>query len=611
MGARTSGDAKMSRDASMLGDAKTSGDAKMLRLTTALGLCLGLSFALSSAVAPAAHAEATADAAGASQEAEQAETDTIGDAGAYLAARTAEVEGDFRSAAQWFAQAHAADPSNLQILDGATFALLNLGEIAGAAEYAAKEKSLSAEAGESQLADYALLAHEALTENYAAIVAAAADARKIGPLLDTLALGWAELGDGKMTEALAHFDEVARLRGFEAYGLYHKALALALAGDFEGADKILSGKETGALTLNRRGVIAHAQILSQLERGPEALALLDKAFGTEPEPIADDLRAKLQAGTTLTFDAVRTPRDGIAEVFFSVATLLSGEADPAFTLMNARIAAALRPDHTEALLLTANMLENIGQFDLAVEVLGAFKPDNPAFYSAEISRADALYQAGRKDAAIEAMQTLARGYPNLIQVQSALGDMLRREERWAEALPAYDAAIDLLTGDEPGAWVLYFSRAICYERQKDFDAADVDFRKALEINPKQPQVLNYLGYSLVERGKNLDEALTMIEAAVKVQPDAGYILDSQAWAYFQLGRYADALVPMEKASLLEPVDPVVTDHLGDVYWMNGRKREAEFQWHRALSFGPEEKDAVRIRRKLEIGLDALRAEEAK
>ena len=122
-------------------------------------------------------------------------------------------------------------------------------------------------------------------------------------------------------------------------------------------------------------------------------------------------------------------------------------------------------------------------------------------------------------------------------------------------------------------------------------------------------MLNYLGYSLVDRGEKLEEALEMIQRAVAARPDAGYIIDSLAWAYFRLGRYQDALEPMERASLLEPVDPVVTDHLGDVYWENGRKLEARFQWRRALSFEPEEKEAVRIRRKLEIGLDEVRKEE--
>jgi Flp pilus assembly protein TadD len=159
-------------------------------------------------------------------------------------------------------------------------------------------------------------------------------------------------------------------------------------------------------------------------------------------------------------------------------------------------------------------------------------------------------------------------------------------------------------------WVLYFYRGICHERSMDWAAAEADFRRALEMNPDQPQVLNYLGYGLVDRGEKLDEALGLIKRAVAADPDKGYIIDSLAWALFRLGRYEEALEPMERASLLVPVDPIVTDHLGDVYWMVGRKLEARFQWRRALSFEPTEKDAVRIRRKLEVGLDVVMQEEA-
>jgi Flp pilus assembly protein TadD len=194
-------------------------------------------------------------------------------------------------------------------------------------------------------------------------------------------------------------------------------------------------------------------------------------------------------------------------------------------------------------------------------------------------------------------------------VQIALGDGMRREAKFADAKQAYDTAINMVTKVGPDHWILFYSRGVCSDSLGDHTAADADLRRALELDPNQPQVLNYLGYSLVDRGEKLDEALSFIKRAVAAKPDSGAIIDSLAWAYFRLGRYAEALAPMEQASLLEPVDAVVTDHLGDVYWAVGRKREAEFQWHRALSFAPDEKDATRIRAKLAEGLDAVLAKE--
>jgi len=143
----------------------------------------------------------------------------------------------------------------------------------------------------------------------------------------------------------------------------------------------------------------------------------------------------------------------------------------------------------------------------------------------------------------------------------------------------------------------------------DFIAMERDFRKALELNPNQPDVLNYLGYSLVEQRIKLDEALEMIQTAVAENPDSGYITDSLGWIFYRLGRFDEAVAPMERAVELLPVDPIVNDHLGDVYYKVGRTREAEFQWKRALSFEPEEAEAKRIRDKLARGLTAVLADE--
>ena len=529
------------------------------------------------------------------------------DSGAYLAARTAESQNDFRAAATWYGKAIMADASNPQLLDGAVLAEMGIGDFALAIEAAKLRKAV--EGPPSQLAEMSLLADEAQREDYAALLSAAGTGRDVGDLTNSLVVAWAKVGEGKMSEAVEAFDAVTKKKGFEAFGFYHKALALASVGDFEGADEILSGRAAGPIYVMRRGVFAHAQILSQLEKNSEALALLDRSFGTAADPMVDGLRKRLQAGEPIPFDTVNSARDGIAEVLFSISTALNGEADPVYTLLHLRIAGYLRPDHSDALLLTGDVLQELGQHVLAAETYAGFPPEDPAYVTAEIGRAGALKSQGRTDAAIEALQALARTNGNIPRVHFGLGDLLRSEERFDEAEAAYSAAIDLAKQAGTEDWVLHFYRGICHEQSKDWAAAEADFRKALELNPTQPQVLNYLGYGLVDRGEKLDEALGMIEKAVAGDPDQGYIIDSLAWAYFKLGRYADALEPMEKASLLEPVDPIVTDHLGDVYWMNDRTLEARFQWRRALSFEPSETDKARILRKLEVGLDAVMAEE--
>lgn len=530
------------------------------------------------------------------------------DAGAYLAARVADSQSDYRESAAWYARAIGRDSDNPQLLEGAVLAELGLGNIPAAADYARRLQELG-NIGQGAL--LALYAEQSAKGEFAPLVERIEAGGSVGTLLDRLLIAWARMGEGRMTDALAAFDGMAQTQGIEAFGLYHKALALASAGDFEGADDILSGRAAGPIAVMRRGVIAHVQILSQLERDADALALLDRSFGADPDPQVDALRAALTSDESLPFDIVRNAQDGMAEVFFSLASALSGEADAGFTLLYTRIATHLRPDHIDAVLLTAELLERQEQFDLAAQTYALVPPDHPAFYVAEVGRADTLIRSDKPDAGIEVLQSLTRTHGSLMGVHLALGDALRREERFAESIPAYDAAIALIDTPQQRHWSVFYARGISHERTGDWPKAEADFRKALALEPDQPQVLNYLGYSFVDRGENLDEALGMIERAVAAQPDAGYIIDSLAWALFRLGRYQEAVEPMERASLLEPVDPIVTDHLGDVYWAVGRKLEAQFQWHRALSFDPEEKDAIRIRRKLEVGLDQVLKEEGK
>jgi len=175
---------------------------------------------------------------------------------------------------------------------------------------------------------------------------------------------------------------------------------------------------------------------------------------------------------------------------------------------------------------------------------------------------------------------------------------------------AYTGAIAMIDTEVPSDWRTYYVRGIANERTDNWEDAEADFRKALELAPDQPLVLNYLGYSLVEKNLKIDEAKNMIERAVEARPDDGYITDSLGWVLYKLGEYEEAVPYMERAAELVPIDPIINDHLGDVYWSVGRKIEAEFQWRRALSFDPEEKDAERIRLKLELGLDEVLAREA-
>lgn len=528
------------------------------------------------------------------------------DNGAYLAARQANMANDFAASARLFEEALAADPTNPYMLESTVIAFAALGDFGSAVAYADR----MVDAGlTSQISYLVRNVWDTKTGNWDRIRSDIEAGRQVGPLIDALSQAWAPVAQGQMTTALSAFDTVIAEAGLTSYGQLHKAYALASVGDYEGADALFVDGPNGALRYTSRSAVAHAQILSQMGDLDSANAVLDGVFGNSQNPVIGALRAQLAAGKALEFTFTPNAAAGIAEAYLAVAQAIEGEAQDEFTLLFARGAAHLDPTNTDAILLAATLLENLNQYDLASQAYRMVNMDGPVFQLAELGRSGALRKAGKFDAAIEALETLTTAYPDYARGFAALGDTLRDDERYADAIGAYDRALALYPDDDPIRWLVLYTRGIAHHQSDNWPEAEADFRAALELNPNQPGVLNYLGYSMVERDINLDEALDMIERAVAAQPQNGAIVDSLGWVLYQFGQYDDAVVHLENAASLLAVDPIINDHLGDAYWAVGRQTEAHFQWNRALSFDPTTRDATRIRRKLEIGLDAVLAEE--
>lgn len=529
--------------------------------------------------------------------------------GAYLAAMQADFRNDYPEAAEYYDEALTLDPTNLRLLANATVARVAMGDFEAARGLADR---LEAVDPNNQVATLVRLADRiAAGEFDAAETILEAAGTTVNPLLGGLLAGWIEVGREDFPAAQARFDALDGNEALVAYGQYHKALALALAGDFVSAAAIMAGGDKGPLHLNRSAVVAHAQILAQLGRERDAVAMIDAAMSEgQPDAPLLDLRNRLAAGEEVAFDQVTSARDGAAEVFLTLADALNAPDTERVALVHARLAERIRPGLVEAHLLSAQVLEDQGQFALATETLASVPESSPWYVTTQIRRAATQRAAGDPDAGLATLAALAARNSDMIEVESAYGDALRAEEKFAEAAEAYTRAIALAGDPRPAHWVLFYTRGISYERAGDWPKAEADFREALRLEPEQPLVLNYLGYSMVEKQENLDEALAMIEKAAKSQPNDGYITDSLGWVLYRLGRYQEAVAPMLRAVELTPDDAVINDHLGDVLWKVGRKREAEFQWRRALSFGPaDDLDMDRIRRKLAEGLDKVLAEE--
>ena len=523
--------------------------------------------------------------------------------GGYLAGRHALSTKDFDAASTYLSRAIEDDLENPELLNGLISVQVSLGDI-GAAKISSDNLDLLGV--QTQLSNMVKIAIQLRNRDFDNAKQQIENEQGINPLLDKIVTGWAFADEGNFENAETIFDEIGKGSSLAQFSQMQKASMLAAYGRYESALNTIENLEKNSSRISIDARALKVQLLLKLDNKEEATEYFSKIFGDGVNSDAANLRMQVEDHpNAYSIEESLSLEAGIAYAFYAIADILKDDADPNTALLYVRLAQYLNENSQKAILLAADLLEQMGQYDLAVAEYAKISPSSSYFLSSELGRVGALRDGGKTEAALEVLYYLSREFSDIGIVHNSLGDFLRREERYSEAKIAYDRAVDIYRENNNVSWVVLYARGITHERLQEWDKAESDFRNALTINPDQANVLNYLGYSLIDRGEKLDEAMTMIEKAVSLQPESGYIVDSLAWGLFKLGQYETAIPHMEKAAELMPVDPIVTDHLGDLYWAVGRQLEAKFQWRRALSFDPELKDATRIREKLRIGLDRV------
>ncbi len=529
-----------------------------------------------------------------------------GHSGAYLAGRHASLSNEFSKASEYNARVLGFDQENQIAFDNLMLSYIALGQVQRAVPVA---QSFLNKDKNSQISDLVVLTDLIKNNEFQEILSAIGDTIDVNSLVNGLIQAWAEAGAGRIDAADARFDEFSNDQRLSDFAQFHKAMMFTSIGQMDRALPLLEQVDVRFRGIGQRAFLTRLKILVNQGEREAALKVFDSVYDAVGDPELATLRSQLEAGTLPSVTLPQSVSQGMAEVFLSIASFVISDSEPVFALLYARLAQALSDQDVETILLSAQMLDELGQYDMAVREYSKTPVDHPKFYAAELGRFNVMVAMGNQDGGIEVLEQLVRLRPDVPIGFAALGDTLRRADRPNEAKAAYDTAIDLYKAKNEEPWRMYYARGIVHSMLDDWPNTEADFRQALTLNPDQPQVLNYLGYSMVEKKINLDEALAMIQTAVDQSPDSGYIIDSLGWAKFRLGRFEEALPHLERAAELMPVDPLVNDHLGDAYWAVGRKLEAAFQWRRALSFDPEEKEIDRIRRKLEVGLDQVLIEE--
>ena len=523
--------------------------------------------------------------------------------GNYLAALIASADRDSAAAAVYYREALRSDPRNLDLTERAFASALAAGD--GPAAFMLAERLLTHDAGNS-LARLSL-AVRAIGEGQwsaARIQLAAGDAGKSHDITSNLVTAWSWAGSGDLRRALEAIDQIHD-RGSDVFRNYYAGLIADVLGNPVEARRRLELAYSGDKNILRLAD-GYARFLARHNDVEAARHVYAEFSKTLPNhPVIKAALADLAAGKPLA-PTVATARDGAAETLYGLGGANSTrQGDELAALIYLRLALMLRPDHDLAAVTVANLLSDMKQNEAAIRAYESVPKTSPMRESAEIQAALEVDTLGRSAEATTRMKAIVEAYPGDPDAWSSLGSLQRAAKNFGDAAKSYDRAITLIPVPDEAQWTLFYFRGICLERDKQWPRAEADFKKALDIKPDQPLVLNYLGYSWVDQGVNLDDAFKMLQRAVDLKPTDGYIVDSLGWAHFKLGHYDDAVKELERAIELKPADPVVNDHLGDAYWRVGRTIEAHFQWNHARDMDPDPEDKPNILKKIAEGLPDL------
>jgi len=500
-------------------------------------------------------------------------------------------------ASRLYAASLAADPDNADILSHAFLYAAAAGDVATAAKLADRviQKEPDNRAARLALAVAAIAKGEygkARTDLSQSARGAFTELTLV--LLDA----WSSAGAGDLKSADTDLAQVTTQGGTEALTQFHRALIHDLADDKDGAEKayVAAVSAGGASPRIAEGF---GRFLEREGRKDEARTYYTK-LQTESalQPMAAQGLARLSANEKPD-RLVNSPAQGAAEALFGIAASLSDQNSADVAVFYLRLALFLEPDMDLAKIVLADRFESLDKYEDAIATYKSMGENSLYQPAAAVQVALDETRLGKKDEAIVELKAMTQESPKDITVWTALGDAYRNESKFTEAADAYNHAVALLGSENKTSWPLYYARAIAEERSHQWNAAESDLKHALQLSPQQPQVLNYLGYSWVDQGKNLPQALAMLEKARSLSPFDGYIVDSVGWAYYRLGRYDDAVKTLEAAIQLVPGDATVNEHLGDAYWKTGRRLDARFQWSHALAFGPEQTQKVELQKKLQ------------
>jgi tetratricopeptide (TPR) repeat protein len=527
--------------------------------------------------------------------------------GNYLSALIASADRDTLAAEVYYREALRADPRNPDLLERAFAAALSNGDEPIADSLG--ERLLLRDSN-NNLARLAIAVHDIDQGQFATARGhlAGGDTTRLRDVTAALLTAWCYAGQSDLHRALDALDRIHD-RSVLAFRDYHAGLIAGLLGNSAEAERRLkSAYDDDKNSL--RFADAYARVLAAEGDLVGATKVYEDFSAVIPHhPLIQRALEDLKTNQPLD-PLVHNAKEGVAEALYGLGSAGSRQGDELPALVYLRLSLYLRPSSDLTAVTLASLFEQLRQGDQVIAAYQLVPTASPLKMGADIQIALELEGLGKTDEATRRLTEIVAARPRDVEALSALAELQRSTKKYVDAAATYDQAIAAVGIPQRDNWTLFYFRGICYERSKQWPKAEADFKEALELDPDQPLVLNYLGYSWVDQGLNLEEAFKMLRRAVELRPNDGYIVDSLGWAHFKLGQYDKATETLEKAINLKPADPILNDHLGDAYWRVNRRVEAHFQWNHARDMGPDPEDLPAILKKIELGLPDLTTDSA-
>ncbi|MDA9179857.1 tetratricopeptide repeat protein [Emcibacteraceae bacterium] len=520
--------------------------------------------------------------------------------GEYLTGRHALFNHQYDVAADNYLEAIKQDPENIELMQFSLSVFIAAGRFEDAFFVNEKLKEMDAQNEVSNILDFF---NKTKNKSYieALIDIDELSSTGIMNLINPFFRAWIDAAEGSTSEIDAVVNSFEEENNFNFFNFFQAGLIYEYLEDLEKAESFYAQALNERGLLNLRAVEAYGKILKKNGKTEKAISILEDYI--DQAPANEQLKATLiEVRNDEQFEPfVSSLDEGFAEIFYTVSTILMQDNVKSIATNFLQYAAFFKPEFPLVHFLQAQIFESDQYYRGAQNEFDKIKTDSPLYFQSKLQRAWLYNDMDRPEETIAALLKLEKEYPDNREVLNSIAEFYRMNERFAEAIPAYSKVIDNIEEENVRDWIIYYTRGIVFDQEKRWAEAEMDFKKALEIRPEQPMVLNYLAYSWVDRGLNYVEAKKMLIRAVELRPNDGYIVDSLGWALYKMGDYEEAVPVLERAAQLETQDWAINDHLGDAYWTVGRKNEARFQWRHALSLSPDEDKIDLIKSKIKDG----------